>query len=120
MVYNLTMLEILKNILVLVHLSGLSILFGGILLKLLNKVPVRSEIIFSGALIQLFSGLAIVTIVEMTKAQDLNHMKVGLKVGIALLVTFFTYLYKKNEEKLIFFNLLSLLTLLNILIAVFV
>lgn len=113
-------MEILRDVLLLLHLIGFAALFGGAFVQL--KSPMRSinPAMWHGALTMLVSGLLLVAVNEMRDA-DLNHVKVGIKL-VVLLVIFGCVLAQRSKEQVsngIFFTIFGL-TFLNAAIAVFV
>jgi len=113
-------MEILRDVLLLLHLVGFAALFGGAFVQL--KGPERSinPAMWHGALTMLVSGLLLVAVNEMRDA-DLNHVKVGIKL-VVLLVIFGCVLAQRSKQHVsnaLFFTIFGL-TFVNAAIAVFV
>lgn len=116
-------MEILKNVLLVLHFVGLASLLGGFLVQM-SAFKTRSARVnpamVHGALTQLVTGLLLVGIAEMGDA-DVNHMKIGIKLLIVLVITVLAFVYRKRESvSNAVIGVIGLLTLANIVIAVFV
>ena len=78
-------MEILTNVLVLIHLIGMAAIVGGwISLRVRGVESGRGlSVVVWGARFQILTGLALVGIHESQK-DPLNHAKIGVKLTIAL------------------------------------
>lgn len=78
-------MEILTNVLVLIHLIGMAAIVGGwISLRVRGVESGRGlSVVVWGARFQILTGLALVGIHESQK-DPLNHAKIGVKLAIAL------------------------------------
>ena len=113
-------MDILHNVILLLHFVGFAALFGGAFVQL--KGPSRSvnPAMWHGALTMLVTGLLLVTSLELGDG-TVNHMKVGIKL-LVLVVIFALVLSNKKKETVengAFWAIFGL-TLLNAAIAVFV
>ncbi|WP_408647135.1 hypothetical protein [Tessaracoccus coleopterorum] len=112
-------MEIVIQVLVLLHLVGFAALFGGAFVQLKGPDRVINPAILHGTLTQVVSGLLLVGAHEMSDG-EVNNMKIGVKtlVLIAILVLVLINRKKGNVPSGQFFTILGL-TLLNAGIAVF-
>ncbi|MCD1284269.1 MULTISPECIES: hypothetical protein [unclassified Brevibacterium] len=89
-------MEILREILLTLHLLGMAIIVGGYF------TVIRSPKVLAGMLhasyLQLLTGLALLTLAEMGDGQ-VDHVKIGLKLVIAILVTVFAFLGRRQEKE---------------------
>ncbi|HCG56675.1 MULTISPECIES: hypothetical protein [Brevibacterium] len=88
-------MEILREILLALHLIGMAIIVGGYLT--LIRSPKVAPGMLHGAYLQLITGLLLLTIAEMGDG-DVNHMKIGIKLLIAVLVTVFAFIGNKKQK----------------------
>lgn len=88
-------MEILREILLALHLIGMAIIVGGYLT--LIRSPKVAPGMLHGAYLQLITGLLLLTIAEMGDG-DVNHMKIGIKLLIAILVTVFAFIGNKKQK----------------------
>ncbi len=91
-------MEILRLILVVLHLLGMAIIIGGYFASI--KAPRVSPGMLHGAYLQLVTGLALTGLAEamVDDGEAVNHMKIGIKVVLALLVAVFAFLGKRKEK----------------------
>ena len=112
-------MDILHNIFLLLHFIGFAALFGGAFVQLKGAKKINAAM-WHGALTMLISGLLLVTSLEIFGDGPVNHMKVGLKL-LVLIVIFVLVLMNKKKEAVAdgaFWGIFGL-TLLNAAIAVF-
>ncbi|HJE52102.1 MAG TPA: hypothetical protein K8V15_09060 [Tessaracoccus flavescens] len=113
-------MEILHNILVLLHFVGFAALFGGAFVQI--KGPSRSvnPAMWHGVLTMLVTGLLLVVSLEMGDG-NVNHMKIGIKLAVVIAVFVLVLLNRKKENVSdgVFWGIAGL-TLLNAIVAVFV
>lgn len=88
-------MEILREILVALHLIGMAIIVGGYFT--LIRSPKVAPGMLHGAYLQLITGLLLLTIAEMGDG-EVNHMKMGIKLLIAILVTVFAFIGNKKQK----------------------
>jgi hypothetical protein len=114
--------EILRQVLLFIHFLGLASLLGGLLVQM--KGPERRILaaILHGALTQLVSGVLLVGVLEGLDdpAHPVNHVKIGVKLLIVLVITVLAWLNRKKPviSNGLFFGLTGL-TLVNVAVAVF-
>ncbi len=87
-------MEILRSILVVLHLVGMAIIVGGYFTYM------RSPRVVAGMLhasfMQLVTGLALAGIAEAMGSP--NHMKIGIKLVLAILVTVFAFIGNRKQK----------------------
>ncbi|HLS34441.1 MAG TPA: hypothetical protein VK039_12710 [Brevibacterium sp.] len=91
-------MEILRLVLVLLHLLGMAIIVGGYFANI--KAPKVSPGMLHGAYLQLITGLALTGLAEamVDEGEAVNHMKIGIKLVLALAVAVFAFLGKRREK----------------------
>lgn len=89
-------MEILREALLTLHLIGMAIIVGGYF------TVIRSPRVLPGMLhasyLQLVTGLLLVGLAEMGDGQ-VNHLKIGIKLVVAILVTVFAFLGNRQEKR---------------------
>ncbi|SDS95750.1 hypothetical protein SAMN04489752_2957 [Brevibacterium siliguriense] len=88
-------MEILREILLTLHLLGMAIIVGGYFTVI--RSPRVMPGMLHGAYLQLVTGLLLVGLAEMGDG-DVNHMKIGIKLVVAILVTVFAFLGNKKQK----------------------
>jgi hypothetical protein len=112
-------MDILREIVLVVHFVGLAALFGGFFVQLTAREKVINNAMLHGALTQLVTGILLVGIREMDDL-PVDHAKVGVKLLITAIVTAIVVTQrKKNPTTVAVWAAVGGLTLLNIIIAVF-
>jgi hypothetical protein len=112
-------MEIVRNILVFVHLIGFATLFAGCFITVKNPVKGLSPATLHGALTQLVSGVLLVGLAEMTAGREVNHAKVGVKFALLVVITVLTIVFRKKELPKWVVPTLMVLTVVEAGIAVF-
>ncbi len=119
--------EFILHSLVVLHFIGLASLLGGFLtqMKAMGKgLATIVPAMVHGAWTMLITGLLLVGVREwmamMSWDDDLNHMKIGVKslVVIAILILVIHFKKKPNVSAKVF-GAIGLLTILNVVLAVF-
>src|SRR5699024_11078780 len=89
-------MEILHNLVLLLHFVGFASLFGGDFVQL--KAPKRhiNAAMFHGALTQLITGLLLVGLLEMGDG-DVNHMKIGIKLLVLVVIMVLVVINRKKD-----------------------
>ena len=92
-------MDFLHSFLVFLHILGAAIIVGLWFARIKNPTVLPGQ--FHGALLQLVTGLALVGINEAGDG-DVNHLKVGIKLLIALVIAVLAFIgqrrYKKDEK----------------------
>jgi hypothetical protein len=119
--------ELFRDALVVLHFLGLASLLGGFITQMKAMAAGAAKIVLAmvhGAWTMLVTGVALVGVAEwrgaMGAAIEVDHMKVGIKslILIAILVLVL-YFKKKGSVKAPVFGAIGLLTILNVVLAVF-
>lgn len=112
-------MDILRHVLLFLHLAGMAALVGGLLTQFSSANPKITGLIRDGAGTAFLAGIGLVGLLEATD-QSPNHGKVGVKllIGLVILVLAMMNLRKESISKGIYFTLLGL-TFLNLAVAVF-
>lgn len=113
-------MEILRNVLVALHIIGVASLLGGMLVQMKSMKTGETKIIpaiMHGAWTMLATGLILVGLVYATGDKP-NNMKIGVKLIILIAIVVIA-LVNKKKDKLASWVLptLMLLTIANIVIA---
>ena len=112
-------MEFVRNLLLFLHFVGLASLLGGFLVQL--KGPERRIVaaMLHGGATQVVTGILLVGVLE-AMDKDVNNVKIGLKLVIALFVTIMAWVLRKRGglSNGLFFGLGGL-ALVNVAIAVF-
>ncbi len=116
-------MKILFEAIVVLHFIGLAALLGGWLVQLSTSPKVVNRAMLDGAFTQLATGLAMVGLAETVLAdeEDLNHMKIGIKLLVLLVITVLAWVNRKKESVPVgVWAAIGGLTIVNIVVAVFV
>lgn len=92
-------MEIVYNLVVVLHLVGMAIIVGGYFAVL--RAPKILPGMWHGALTQLVTGLVLVGLRESGAAESdepLDHAKVGVKLVVALVVAVLVFLNRKRTD----------------------
>lgn len=116
-------MEILRNILLVLHFVGMAALLGGVIAQvpaLRAGTGTINSGIFHGALTQLVTGILLVGVIEMADLAEINNAKIGAKLAVVIVITVLAIINRKKAT-VANWALLTIagLTLLNICIAVF-
>ena len=88
-------MEILREILLTLHLVGMAIIVGGYF------TVIRSPEVLPGMLhasyLQLITGLLLVLLAELGDG-SVNHMKIGIKLVVAIIVTVFAFIGNRKQK----------------------
>jgi hypothetical protein len=119
--------EILRNSLIVLHFVGLASLLGGFLTQMKAMGQGAAKIVpamVHGAWTLLATGILLVGVREwmaaMEWAADLDHMKIGIKSLVITAIVVMVLRYKRREQvSAMIFGIIGLLTLTNVVLAVF-
>ncbi|MHA6511165.1 hypothetical protein [Tessaracoccus sp. Z1128] len=113
-------MDILRDLLLLLHFVGFAALFGGAFVQI--KGPGRSvnAAMVHGVLTQLVTGLLLVGIAEMGDA-DVNQVKVGIKLAVVVVIAALVFVNRRKRalSDAQFWGIFGL-TFVNAAVAVFV
>jgi len=116
-------MNVVYEVIVVLHFIGLAALLGGWLVQLSSSPKVVNRAMVDGALTQLVTGLALVGLAEtvLSDDEDVNHMKIGIKLLILLVITVLAWVNRRKESVPTgVWAAIGILTITNIVIAVFV
>jgi hypothetical protein len=119
--------ELFRNSLVVLHFIGLASLLGGFITQMKAMALGAAKIVpamVHGAWTMLITGVALVGVAEwrgaMGAAIEIDHMKVGIKsLVLTAILVLVLYFKKKDSVKAPVFGTIGLLTILNVVLAVF-
>lgn len=114
-------MEILKIILLVLHLIGTAALLGGFMAQIKNLKSGTAEVtagMLHGALLQLVTGLLLVGVTTMTGYAP-DHVKIAVKTVVLVVILLLVVAYRKKETAPSgVVGAIGGLTLLNIILAV--
>ncbi|UCR89824.1 hypothetical protein [Mycetocola spongiae] len=115
-------MEILRNVLLVLHFIGFAAILGGAMTQIKGIKTGTARVvpgILHGSWLQLVSGLGLVVLLEMGDG-EVNHMKVGIKLLVLVAILLISLIYKKKDPVAgwVIPTILGL-TVLNIVFAVF-
>lgn len=119
--------EFILHSLVVLHFIGLAALLGGFLTQMKSMGKGQAVIVpamVHGAWTMLITGLLLVGVREWMAVMEwddpLNHMKIGVKLLVVTLILIMVLYYKKKQTvSAKMFGAIGLLTILNVVLAVF-
>ncbi|MFC4554329.1 hypothetical protein [Georgenia faecalis] len=108
----------LYSVLVVLHLIGWAIVLGGTLTNL--RPPRIAKGVLHGALTALVTGLLLVGLASGPLDYDLNHVKIGVKLVIAVVVTALVVVASRRKERVTtgMVGSIAALTAVNVALAV--
>ena len=111
-------MDLLRQILLVIHLLGYAALFGGLLVQLRSPEKSVNSLMRDGAGVAFVAGLLLVGVLESGDG-DVNHAKVAVKglIGLVILVLVMANLRKPQISKGLWALLLAL-TVANVCVAV--
>jgi hypothetical protein len=118
-------MEFLFHLIVVLHFVGLALLLGAFLVQVKDPNKTVTRWMWDGALTQLVTGVAMVglissgTLGEEEKA-ELDNTKIAVKLVIVLVIAVLAFVGKKKPApQVALWATIGLLTLANVVIAVF-
>jgi len=76
--------NVIHAIVLIAHFVGLALILGGFAMQLGKSSGFRFGIVLAGAITQAVTGLILVALVQIEGEWELNHIKIGVKLGITL------------------------------------
>ena len=111
--------DLLRSLLVFIHLLGFASLFGGAFVQVRDDVKVVNAAMLYGALVQVLSGLLLVGVIEGQDA-PVDNVKVAVKLAVALVIAVLCWVNRRKEGiPGGLFGAIWLLTTANVGVAVF-
>ncbi|CAB4925918.1 unannotated protein [freshwater metagenome] len=118
-------MQFVLNLFIVLHFLGLALLFGGFIVQVKSAEKGVSRWMLDGALTQLVTGIVMVGIIESKVIDDMQpsssfHAKIGVKLLVVLVITVLAIIgRRKKGPQPVLWGIIGLLTLANIVIAVF-
>lgn len=117
-------MQIVFELLVVLHFVGLAALLGGVITQMSAPEKVVNRAMLDGALTQLVTGVAMVGLAETAlpeEGDELNMAKIGAKLLILVVILVLVWVNRKRPAIPVgLWAAIGLLTLTNVVIAVFV
>lgn len=85
------------SIVLILHFIGLAGIIGGWIATV--KTPQVNKAILHGSILQVVTGILLVGLREMEGEVDMNHMKIGIKLVIALVIMGLAIVGTKKESQ---------------------
>ena len=113
-------MEIVRLVLLLLHLLGFAALLGGLLVQVREPVKRVNALMRDGAGTAVLAGLLLVGVLESDDDVTVNHAKIGVKlvIGVVILVLVMANLRKERISAALYW-LITALTLANLAVAIF-
>lgn len=111
-------MDILYSALVFLHMIGLAGIIAGFLMQLMTDNVKATKVLLHSSLLQFVTGLLLVGVAEMADLGDIDHMKIGVKLVIALAVVVVGVLNLRKPAKNLAI-IAGVLAIVNIGVAVF-
>lgn len=89
-------MQLLYNIVLVFHFLGWAIVLGGTLVNL--RTPRIAPGVLHGAITALVAGIILVGLAEGPLNRDINHVKIAVKLIVALAVTLMVMLAARKEK----------------------
>ncbi len=119
-------MEFLFHIVVVLHFVGLALLLGAFLVQVRDPQKTVTRWMWDGALTQLLTGLILVGMISGgllgdEEKEELNNGKIAIKLVIVLVIAVLAFIGKKKPAPQVgLWAVIGLLTLANVVVAVFV
>ncbi|MFE1101803.1 hypothetical protein ACFW4K_14870 [Nocardiopsis alba] len=111
-------MDILYSVLVFLHMIGLAGIIAGFLMQLMTDNVKATKVMLHSSLLQFVTGLLLVGVAEMGDVAEMNHIKIGVKLVVALAVVVIAVLNQRKPAKNLAITA-GVLAILNIAVAVF-
>jgi hypothetical protein len=95
-------MQILANVLVILHFIGLAFLLGSFLVQVKDIAKGKGRVLrgmVDGSLLQLITGLALTGIYSagLIEGEEINNAKVAVKLVVLLIIVALVFVYRKRE-----------------------
>ncbi|MBC7290431.1 MAG: hypothetical protein H5T83_03710 [Actinotalea sp.] len=90
-------MDFARDLLLVLHFIGLAAIIGGFLAQTRSPSKRIGPAMLHGALTALVTGILLVGVAEMRDV-DVNHIKIGVKLVIALVIAFLAWRRRKAES----------------------
>ncbi|MET9798169.1 hypothetical protein [Nocardiopsis alba] len=111
-------MDILYSVLVFLHMIGLAGIISGFLMQLMTDNVKATKVMLHSSLLQFVTGLLLVGVAEMGDVAEMNHIKIGVKLVVALAIVVIAVLNQRKPAKNLAITA-GVLAVLNIAVAVF-
>ncbi|QUX27744.1 hypothetical protein KGD83_20970 [Nocardiopsis akebiae] len=111
-------MDILYSALVFLHMIGLAGIIAGFLMQVITNHPKSTKVLLHSSLLQFVTGLLLVGVAEMADLGELNHVKIAVKLLVALAVVVVGVLNLRKPAKNLAI-IAGVLAIVNIGVAVF-
>lgn len=113
-------MQIVYDLLVILHFIGLASLLGGFLVQMSSAEKGVNPAMLHGALTQLVTGLLMVGLIESGAVdEEANMTKISVKLAIAVIITVLAFVgRRKQPPQVALWGIIGALTLANVVIAV--
>lgn len=116
-------MDLVFSIVLILHFIGLAGIIGGWLATI--RAPYMAKGILHGAILQVVTGLILVGLREMEDGLEVNHMKIGIKLLIAIVILVVAIIGVRKEARAAgttrtLANAAGILGVVNVAIAVLV
>lgn len=118
-------MEFLYNLIVVLHFVGLALLLGAFLVQIKDPNKTVTRWMWDGALTMLLTGLIMVGLVSSEaylpyEGFEVDHAKIGAKLAIVVVIAVLAFIgRKKPAPQVALWATIGVLTLANVVIAVF-
>jgi hypothetical protein len=116
-------MEILRNVLLVLHFVGLAAIIGGVAVQYGKSRVGKPRVlptIMHGAWTQLVTGIALVGVIQGAHLDEINNTKIAVKLGVLIVITVIAFVNRKKSSVASWVvPTIGGLTLLNIILAVF-
>ena len=115
-------MEFLYNLFLVLHFIGLAMLLGGWFVQMSSAEKGVNRTMLEGALAQLITGLVLVGMLSagVMEGEKPNNSVVGIKLLILIVITVLAFIGRKRQPpQVALWAIIGLLTIVNIVIAVF-
>lgn len=111
-------MDILYSALVFLHMIGLAGIIAGFLMQVITDNPKSTKVLLHSSLLQLVTGLLLVGVAEMADLGEMNHVKIAVKLLVALAVVVVGVLNLRKPARNLAI-IAGVLAIVNIGVAVF-
>lgn len=113
-------MEIVRDVLLVLHFVGLASLLGGFLVQMKPKTKKVVAAMFHGALTQLVTGVALVGMAyALGNGEDVDNAKIGVKLVVLVVITALVLRGRRQESVSTgVWGAIGALTLVNVVVAV--
>ncbi len=111
-------MDILYSALVFLHMIGLAGIIAGFLMQVITDNPKSTKVLLHSSLLQLVTGLLLVGVAEMADLGEMDHVKIAVKLLVALAVVVVGVLNLRKPARNLAI-IAGVLAIVNIGVAVF-